>query len=103
MVNVLPQRHGMTFKTGTVVGATLISAPSSTQNSSGKCDPQTHQAKKGNNWHFGMKAHIGAYAESGLVQTVIRAAASVNDVTQGHALLHGREREVFTDAGYHGR
>jgi IS5 family transposase len=101
-VNVLLQRHGLMLKTGTVVDATLISAPSSTKNSSGERDPEMHQAKKGNNWYFGMKAHIGTDAESGLVHTVIGTAANVNDVTQGHALLHGREREVFADAGYQG-
>jgi IS5 family transposase len=101
-VNVLLQRHGLMLKAGTVVDATLISAPSSTKNSSGERDPQMHQAKKGNNWYFGMKAHIGADAESGLVHTVIGTAANVNDVTQGHALLHGHEQEVFADAGYQG-
>ena len=61
-----------------------------------------HQTKKGNQWHFGMKAHIGVDAESGLVHTVIGTAANVNDVTQGHALLHGEEADVFADAGYQG-
>jgi IS5 family transposase len=85
-----------------VVDATLIAAPSSTKNNSGKRDPQMHQTKKGNQWHFGMKAHIGVDAESGLVHTVIGTAANVNDVTQGHALLHGEEADVFADAGYQG-
>ena len=61
-----------------------------------------HQVKKGSQWHFGMKAHIGVDAESGLVHTVIGTAANVNDVTQGHALLHGQETVVFADAGYQG-
>ena len=61
-----------------------------------------HQTKKGNQWHFGMKAHIGVDADSGLVHTVIGTAANVNDVTQGHALLHGEETIVFGDAGYQG-
>ena len=61
-----------------------------------------HQIKKGNQWHFGMKAHIGVDAESGLVHTVIGTAANVNDVTQGHGLLHGEESVVFADAGYLG-
>lgn len=61
-----------------------------------------HQTKKGNQWHFGMKAHIGVYAESGLVHTVVGAAANVNDVTQGHALLRGEEEVVFADVGYQG-
>ena len=61
-----------------------------------------HQAKKGNQWHFGMKAHIGVDADSGLVHTVIGTAANVNDVTQANALLHGDEKEAFGDAGYQG-
>jgi IS5 family transposase len=61
-----------------------------------------HQVKKGNQWHFGMKAHIGADADSGLVHTVVGTAANVNDVTQAHAFLHGEETDVFADAGYVG-
>ena len=61
-----------------------------------------HQTKKGNQWHFGMKAHIGVDADSGLVHSVIGTAANVNDVTQGHGLLHGQETVVFADAGYQG-
>lgn len=74
--------------TGTVVDATLIAAPSSTKNKDGKRDPEMHQVKKGNQWHFGMKAHIGVDAESGLVHTVIGTAGNVNDLTHGRALLH---------------
>ena len=58
--------------------------------------------KKGNQWHFGMKAHIGGDADSGLVHTVVGTAANVNDVTQAHALVHGEETPVLADAGYHG-
>ena len=101
-VNAILQRQGMLLKTGTVVDATLIAAPSSTKNGSGERDPEMHQTKKGNQWYFGMKAHIGADAESGLVHTVIGTAANVNDVTQGHGLLHGGEDIVFADAGYQG-
>jgi IS5 family transposase len=90
------------LRAGTVVDATLISAPSSTKNADGERDPEMHQTKKGNQWHFGMKAHIGADAESGLVHTVIGTAANVNDVTQGNALLHGEEADAFGDAGYQG-
>lgn len=93
---------GLLLKTGTLVDASLIAAPSSTKNSTGERDPEMHQVKKGNQWHFGMKAHIGVDAESGLVHTVIGTAANVNDVTQGHALLHGEEQVVFADAGYQG-
>ena len=95
-------KKGLLLKTGTVVDATLIAAPSSTKNSSGKRDPEMHQTKKGNQWHFGMKAHIGVDADSGLVHSVIGTAANVNDVTQGHELLHGEEAIVFADAGYQG-
>lgn len=101
-VNVILQRHGLMLKAGTVVDATLISAPSSTKNESGERDPEMHQTKKGNQWYFGMKAHVGTDAESGLVHTVIGTAANVNDVTQGHDLLHGEEEVVFADAGYQG-
>jgi IS5 family transposase len=90
------------LKAGTVVDATLISAPSSTKNAAGERDPEMHQTKKGNQWYFGMKAHVGTDAESGLVHTVVGTAANVNDVTQGHELLHGDEEIVFADAGYQG-
>ena len=92
--------QGLMLKAGTVVDATLIAAPSSTKNSSGKRDPEMHQTKKGNQWHFGMKVHIGVDADSGLVHTVIGTAANVNDVTQGYGLLHGQESVVFADTGY---
>lgn len=101
-VNVILQRHGLLLKAGTVVDATLISAPSSTKNAAGERDPEMHQTKKGNQWYFGMKAHVGTDAESGLVHTVVGTAANVNDVTQGHELLHGDEEIVFADAGYQG-
>ena len=86
----------------TVVDATLIAAPSSTKNQNGERDPEMHQTKKGNQWHFGMKAHIGVDADSGLVHTVVGTAANVNDVTQASALVHGEEMDVFADAGYQG-
>ena len=93
---------GLLLKAGTVVDATLIAAPSSTKNKSGERDPEMHQTKKGNQYYFGMKAHIGVDADSGLVHTVVGTAANVNDVTQAHALLHGEETEGFADAGYQG-
>lgn len=101
-VNATLQAKGLLLKSGTVVDATLIAAPSSTKNSSGERDPEMHQTKKGNQWHFGMKAHIGVDAESGLVHTVVGTAANVNDVTQAHRLIHGQESDVFADAGYQG-
>ena len=91
---------GLLPKTGTVVDATLIAAPSSTKNSRDERDPETHQTKKGNQLHFGMKAHIGVDAESGLVHTVIGTTANANDVTQGRGLLHGEDAAVFADASY---
>ena len=101
-INATLATKGLMLKTGTVVDATLIAAPSSTKNISGERDPEMHQTKKGNQWHFGMKAHIGVDADSGLVHTVIGTPAHVNDVTQGHGLLHGDEQVVFADAGYQG-
>ena len=101
-INATLAAKGLMLKTGTVVDATLIAAPSSTKNSTGERDPEMHQTKKGNQWHFGMKAHIGVDADSGLVHTVIGTPANVNDVTQGYGLLHGQESVVFADAGYQG-
>ena len=102
IINAGLARHGLMLKTGTVVDATIIAAPSSTKNTDGRRDPDMHQTKKGKQWHFGMKAHIGVDAESGLVHTVIGTAANVNDVTQAGALLHGQEDVAFGDAGYQG-
>ena len=101
-VNEVLTSRGLMLRAGTAVDATLIAAPSSTKNASGTRDPEMHQTKKGNQWYFGMKAHIGVDADSGLVHTVVGTAANVNDVTQGHALLHGEEEVVFADAGYQG-
>ncbi|WP_087866144.1 IS5 family transposase [Comamonas thiooxydans] len=102
VVNATLADKGLMLKQGTVVDATLIAAPSSTKNQSGERDPEMHQTKKGNQWHFGMKAHIGVDADSGLVHTVVGTAANVNDVTQASALVHGEETDVFADAGYQG-
>jgi IS5 family transposase len=101
-INATLATKGLLLKSGTVVDATLIAAPPSTKNRTGERDPEMHQTQKGNQWHFGMKAHIGVDADSGLVHTVIGTAANVNDVTQGHGLLHGEETDVFADAGYQG-
>lgn len=102
LVNAHLSRKGLMLKRGSIVDATIIAAPSSTKNSSGQRDPEMHQTKKGNQWHFGMKAHIGVDADSGLVHTVVGTAANVNDVTQASALVHGEESDVFADAGYQG-
>ena len=101
-INAHLQQQGLLMRAGTIVDATIIAAPSSTKNSSGERDPEMHQAKKGNQWHFGMKAHIGVDAESGIVHSLITTAANVNDVTQAGALLHGQETDGFGDAGYRG-
>jgi len=102
VVNEMLQAKGLMLKAGTVVDATLIAAPSSTKNATGTRDPEMHQTKKGNQWHFGMKAHIGVDADSGLVHTVQGTAANVNDVVEANSLLHGQESDAFGDAGYQG-
>ena len=102
VVNATLADKGLMLKQGTVVDATLIAAPSSTKNQDGERDPEMHQTKKGNQWHFGMKCHIGIDADSGLVHTVVGTAANVNDVTQAGALVHGEETDVFADAGHQG-
>jgi len=102
LVNELLRDKGLLLKAGTVVDATLIAAPSSTKTASGERDPDMHQTKKGNQWYFGMKAHIGVDAESGLVHTVRGTSANVNEVVEADSLLHGKESEVFADAGYQG-
>jgi IS5 family transposase len=101
-INAHLAERGLFLREGTIVDATLIAAPPSTKNKTGKRDSEMHQVKKGNQWHFGMKAHIGVDANSGLVHTVIGTAANVSDVTQAQALLHGDETDVFGDAGYQG-
>jgi IS5 family transposase len=101
-VNSTLSAKGLMLKSGTAIDATLIAAPCSTKNSTGERDPEMHQTKKGNQWHFGMKAHIGVDADSGLVHSVVGTAANVNDVTQAGALVHGEEADVFADAGYQG-
>jgi transposase, IS5 family len=103
-VNLLLGAKGLMLRSGTVVEATLISAPSSTKSASGKRDPEMHQGKKAQQWFFGMifgmKAHIGVEADSGLVHTVRSTAGHVNDVVEANSLLHGQGADVFADAGY---
>ena len=102
VVNDILLACGLLLKTGTVVDATLIPAPSSTKNKDHARDPEMHSSKKGQQMYFGMKAHIGADAESGLVHTVLGTSGNVHDVVQGNALLHGQESVAFGDAGYQG-
>ncbi len=101
-VNAHLTRKGLMLKRGSIVDATIIAAPSSTKNATGERDPEMHQTKKGNQWHFGMKAHIGVDAESGLVHTVLTTPAHESDVAQIDDLLHGKEEVVYGDSGYTG-
>jgi transposase, IS5 family len=101
-VNALLTRKGLLLKRGSIVDATIIAAPSSTKNADGERDPEMHQTKKGNQWHFGMKAHIGVDADSGLVHTVTTTPANEADVEVVDELLHGKEEVVYGDAGYTG-
>jgi len=94
--------HGMKLSRGTIVDATIISAPPSTKNRDKARDREMHQTRKGNQWHFGMKAHIGVDAQIGLVHTMTATAANAADVTQMDKLLHGKESCVYADAGYTG-
>ena len=101
-VNALLAERGLLLRAGTVVDATLIAAPTSTKNKGKARDPQMHSSKKGNQWYFGMKAHIGVDADSGLVHTVRGTSGHVSDITEANALLHGQETVAFGDAGYQG-
>jgi len=101
-VNDLLSAQGLLLKAGTAVDATLIAAPSSTKNKDKARDPEMHSSQKGNEWHFGMKAHIGVDADSGLVHTVRGTSGNVSDVVEGNSLLHGQETDVYADAGYQG-
>ena len=101
-INGLMEGKGLLLRSGTIVDATIIAAPSSTKNAEGERDPEMHHTKKGNQWHFGMKAHIGVDADSGLVHTVISTPANEPDVEQVEQLLHGKEEIVHADAGYTG-
>lgn len=102
LVNTHLSRKGLLLKRGSIVDATIIAAPSSTKNSSGERDPEMHQTKKGNQWYFGMKAHIAVDAQSGLVHTVTTTPANEADVEQIADLLHGKEEQVWADSGYRG-
>jgi IS5 family transposase len=96
------EERGLLMRQGTIVDATIIAAPPSTKNKSKTRDPEMHQTKKGNQWHFGMKAHIGVDVASGVVHTVTGTAANEADINQAASLLHGQEEAVFADAGYTG-
>jgi transposase, IS5 family len=101
-VSAMLEERGLLMRQGTIVDATIIAAPPSTKNKSKARDPEMHQSKKGNQWHFGMKAHIGVDVASGVVHTVKGTAANEADINQMAAVLHGAEEDVFADAGYTG-
>ena len=102
-VNGYLSSRGIRISTGTLVDATIIEAPSSTKNSTKERDPEMHQTKKGNQWHFGMKVHIGVDSKEGVVHSVCSSAASVSDVHMLPDLLHGEETKVWGDGGYQGQ
>ena len=101
-VNAALEADGVMMRGGSIVDATFVEAPSSTKNASGSRDPEMRQGKKGNNWHFGMKAHIGVDAGSGLVHTAAFTPANVADVAVAHALVRGDDRFCYADSGYTG-
>jgi IS5 family transposase len=96
------EERGLLMRQGTIVDASIIAASPSTKNKENARDPEMHQTKKGNQWYFGMKAHIGVDVASGVVHTVTGTAANEADINQMAAVLHGREEAVFADAGYTG-
>jgi IS5 family transposase len=102
-VNHYLDSRGIRITTGTIVDATIIHAPSSTKNEKKERDPAMHQTKKGNQWYFGMKAHIGVDSKEGIVHSVCTTAASVSDIHMLPQLLHGDEKKVWGDAGYQGQ
>lgn len=93
---------GVLLKEGSLIDATIIEAPSSTKNKAGERDPEMHQTKKGNQWHFGMKAHIGVDARTGITHSFTTTAAHEHDLNQAVQVLHGEEAFIFADAGYRG-
>ena len=102
-MNAYLAAHDLKIGTGTIVDAALIEAPSSTKNQSGQRDPEMHQTRKGRQWHFGMKAHIGVDAETKLVHSVAATAANVADSRVLPELLHGNETGVWGDQAYQGQ
>jgi transposase, IS5 family len=102
-VHVHLERQGIKVAKGTIVDATIINAPSSTKNASGQRDPEMHQAKKGNQWYFGMKAHVGVDSKTKLIHSVVATSANVADCTVLADLLHGEETRVWGDQSYRGQ
>ncbi len=102
-VNHYLESRGIRIATGTTVDATIIHAPSSTKNEKKERDPAMHQTRKGNQWYFGMKAHIGVDSKERIVHSVCSTAASVSDIHMLPELLHGDEKKAWGDAGYQGQ
>ena len=102
-VNLHLQSKGVRITTGTIVDATLIHAPSSTKNREQSRDPEMHQVKKGQQWYFGMKAHVGVDSKTKIIHTAVATAASVSDVAMLPDLLHGDETRVWGDGAYQGQ
>lgn len=102
-VNAYLRKSGIKVSGGTIVDATIISAPSSTKNADKARDPEMHQTKKGNEWHFGMKAHIGVDSAQRIIHTIVATAANVHDSRVLPQLLHGKERRVYGDSAYRGQ
>jgi len=102
-VNLYLQRRGVRISTGTIVDATIIEAPSSTKNRDQQRDPEMHQTKKGKQWHFGMKAHVGVDSKVKIVHSAVATAANVADSTVLPELLHGEETRVWGDQAYRGQ
>jgi IS5 family transposase len=102
-VHVHLERQGIKVSKGTIVDATIISAPSSTKNAAGERDPDMHQTKKGKQWYFGMKAHIGVDSKTKVIHAVVATAANVADSTILPDLLHGEETRVWGDQAYKGK
>jgi IS5 family transposase len=103
LVNVYLEENGMKLSRGTIVDASIINAPSSTKNKDKARDPEMHQTRKGNQWYFGMKAHIGVDSRSKLIHSVVATAANVHDSQVLDDLLHGEEARVWGDSAYAGQ
>ena len=103
LVNVYLDENGMKIARGTIVDATIINAPSSTKNKDKKRDPEMHQVRKGNQWYFGMKAHIGVDSKTKMIHSVVATAANVHYSQVLEDLLHGEETRVWGDSAYAGQ
>ena len=101
-INQFLEDSGLLMKEGSSIDVTILEAPSSTKNKNNERDPEMHQTKKGNQWHFGMKAHIGVDVKTGLNHTFTTTAANEHDLNQAHNLLYGEEKHIFADSGYRG-